>query len=357
MRQYTALWNVCIKNSCVAEQTECNNQQFKTIAQTYSPSDVSIIFVKWWEHIYSGHTKKPAQWLIVRSSVNQEERCRRVATKCRHTQLMFSCWWVVTSVGESEVVDIVRVWYLSVKESRLVRSITCHMMLLQEFLPIIRHIWSVGQACSSFSRTVSWHTGHLRDHFFATPVPNVELFQKFFLKIQQWICHKVLVKCTTLPKSRCYTTFWCVINHNTCFRLFLFSDINISMLWHCWFGQQEGHPACKNWVMSYWRGYLSGVRCKWFAYGPADATATLSSLAPVKSRMVYLSGGGLQVVLEKRPLNGCSSSSSFVINISQGSKDVNESRNARVSKKILVLENLISRRARNSRTHKAKLHD
>ena len=38
-------------------------------------------------------------------------------------------------------------------------------------------------------------------------------------------------------------------------------------------------------------------------------------------------------------------------------KDVNKSRNARVSKKILVLENLISRRARNSRTHKAKLHD
>jgi len=30
-----------------------------------------------------------------------------------------------------------------------------------------------------------------------------------------------------------------------------------------------------------------------FAYGPADATATPSSLAPVKSRMVYLSGAGL----------------------------------------------------------------
>ena len=38
-----------------------------------------------------------------------------------------------------------------------------------------------------------------------------------------------------------------------------------------------------------------------------------------------------------------------------GSKDVNESRNARVSKKILVRENLISRRARNSRTHMVKL--
>jgi len=43
----------------------------------------------------------------------------------------------------------------------------------------------------------------------------------------------------------------------------------------------------------YWHGYLSGVRCKGFAYGPADATATPSSLAPVKSRMVYLSGAGL----------------------------------------------------------------
>ena len=30
-----------------------------------------------------------------------------------------------------------------------------------------------------------------------------------------------------------------------------------------------------------------------FTYGPADATATPSSLAPVKSRMVYLSGAGL----------------------------------------------------------------
>ena len=50
--------------------------------------------------------------------------------------------------------------------------------------------------------------------------------------------------------------------------------------------RQEGHLACKNWVVRYWRGYLSGVRCKWFAYGPADATATRSSLTPVKSGTV-----------------------------------------------------------------------
>jgi len=38
-------------------------------------------------------------------------------------------------------------------------------------------------------------------------------------------------------------------------------------------GQQEGHPACKNWVVGCWHGYLSGVRCR-FAYNPADVTAT-----------------------------------------------------------------------------------
>jgi len=58
-------------------------------------------------------------------------------------------------------------------------------------------------------------------------------------------------------------------------------------------GWQEGHPACKSPVVRYWHGYLCASRCKWFAYGPDDATATPSSFAPVKSRMVYLSGAGL----------------------------------------------------------------
>jgi len=51
-------------------------------------------------------------------------------------------------------------------------------------------------------------------------------------------------------------------------------------------GCQEERPAWKNWVMRCWRGYLSGVKCKWFAYGPDDATATPSSLASLKSRLV-----------------------------------------------------------------------
>jgi len=49
-------------------------------------------------------------------------------------------------------------------------------------------------------------------------------------------------------------------------------------------GRQEGHPACK-------KTSTDVVIC--LERGPADATATSSSLAPVKSRMVYLSGASL----------------------------------------------------------------
>ena len=41
--------------------------------------------------------------------------------------------------------------------------------------------------------------------------------------------------------------------------------------------------------MRCWCGYLSGVRCKWFAYGLADAAATPSSLASLKSILSRLS--------------------------------------------------------------------
>jgi len=63
--------------------------------------------------------------------------------------------------------------------------------------------------------------------------------------------------------------------------LFTFSALMLFIGW------QEGHPACKNWFVRYWHGYLSGMRCKLFAYGPAHATATSSSLASLKSRMEY----------------------------------------------------------------------
>ena len=45
-----------------------------------------------------------------------------------------------------------------------------------------------------------------------------------------------------------------------------------SVLLSLFVGWQEGHPACKNRVVGYWSGYLSGARCR-LAYGPTDATA------------------------------------------------------------------------------------
>jgi len=65
-----------------------------------------------------------------------------------------------------------------------------------------------------------------------------------------------------------------------------------SVHWCCWLGSKTGIQPVKHWVVGYWRDYLSGARCKWFAYSPADVTAAPSSLAPAKSRMVYLSCAG-----------------------------------------------------------------
>ena len=59
----------------------------------------------------------------------------------------------------------------------------------------------------------------------------------------------------------------------------------LSVPWHCWFGARKSIRSLKDWVVRCWRGYLSGARRKWFAYGPADATVTPSSLASLKSTL------------------------------------------------------------------------
>ena len=49
---------------------------------------------------------------------------------------------LMASVGESQVADITSVWYLSITEWRLVKSINHNVMLLQQFLTAIRQISS-----------------------------------------------------------------------------------------------------------------------------------------------------------------------------------------------------------------------
>jgi len=59
-----------------------------------------------------------------------------------------------------------------------------------------------------------------------------------------------------------------------------------SVLWHCWLSVRKSTWPVKNWVMRCWHGYLSGTRCKWFIYGPADAMETLIIPCFIKSRLV-----------------------------------------------------------------------
>ena len=78
-------------------------------------------------------------------------------------------------------------------------------------------------------------------------------------------------------------------------------------------GRQEEHAACRNWVMRWWCGYLSGARCRLFAYGPAIAIPKPRHLLPHLNPDWFYHFWYwwlTQVVLEMRPLNGCSSSSS-----------------------------------------------
>jgi len=98
------------------------------------------------------------------------------------------------------------------------------------------------------------------------------------------------------PRKERASDFWVVWRKRNIWKVHyikLAFRIMPSVLWRCWLGGRKGIRPVK----TEWWG-TGVVIClelgaKWFAYGPADATATPSSLAPVKFRMVYLSGAGL----------------------------------------------------------------
>ena len=60
------------------------------------------------------------------------------------------------------------------------------------------------------------------------------------------------------------------ISPELCIGLHVFAFSALTLL----VGREETHPVCKNSVMTCWCGYLSGARCRLFAYGPADANAS-----------------------------------------------------------------------------------
>ena len=82
-------------------------------------------------------------------------------------------------------------------------------------------------------------------------------------------------------------------------------------------GQQEGHPACKKQsggVLAWLSVWSEMQTCIW----PSWCHCHSLSLDPVKSRLIFPFWYRLtQVVLEKRPLNGCSNSSSSYCKLAQ----------------------------------------
>jgi len=76
------------------------------------------------------------------------------------------------------------------------------------------------------------------------------------------------------------------------------------VLWHCWLGGRKGIQPVKklSGEVLAWLSVWSEVQmiCIWSSY--ASSTATPSSLAPVKSRMVYLSGAGLPSLSWKKAI-------------------------------------------------------
>ena len=83
-----------------------------------------------------------------------------------------------------------------------------------------------------------------------------------------------------------------------------------SVLWHCWLGGRKGIRPVKTWVVRYWHGYLSGARCRWFAWLSSwcqwhliiCGTSKIQNGLPFWCQLTHV------VLVLKRPLNGCSSS-------------------------------------------------
>ena len=101
--------------------------------------------------------------------------------------------------------------------------------------------------------------------------------------IREMRVHNTLQHCQNIIKLQL---------HSTCAENFAwFRHYVPSVLWHCWLGSRKGIRPVKNWVVGCWRGYLSGVMCR-FACGPADATATRCLLLQENPDWFYLSGTG-----------------------------------------------------------------
>jgi len=100
-------------------------------------------------------------------------------------------------------------------------------------------------------------------------------------------------KQSSSQQTRCNNFTAAKLDNGFKFNMFIFW--NLWSLSRCAFGaltlltgHWKEHPVCKNWLMRCWCGYLSGARCRLYAYGPADATASQN---PIITHLIWIQAG------------------------------------------------------------------
>jgi len=162
-------------------------------------------------------------------------------------------------------------------------SLVCFLHLLRSMAFSLFNLcaWVFNNLCPGFVWSTSW-PGTL--HFI------------LYVQMKYIYVISISLSVTVLFKQACLVKYLKeYLNTQHFFSICPFSALTLLV------GYRKSIQRIKNWVMRCWCGYLSGVKCKWFAYGPADVTATLLSLALLKSWTVLpFWYHRIQVVLEKR---------------------------------------------------------
>jgi len=100
-------------------------------------------------------------------------------------------------------------------------------------------------------------------------------FRVWWIKGLHWLgLNAPTASCMSMPAIYATTITFHKTQPENQFTIFLQQVYRVpSVLWRCWLGGRNCIRPVKNRVVGWWRGYLSGARCR-LACGPADATAT-----------------------------------------------------------------------------------
>ena len=168
--------------------------------------------------------------------------------------------------------------------------------------------WTAATECSSSSSP--WqHLSRCITAICQQTITGEQLAMQIFSRLQlHHAAYAVGFVCTCLSVSATLMFYEHLNGHNVWFDFSFQRYILYGLL--CAFsaltllvGHQEEHLAWKNWVMRCWCGYLSGARCRLFAYVPADATTSQNPhhlLPCLNPDWFYLSGTGLPRLSWKR---------------------------------------------------------